>query len=203
MTIGSARNPEATNLPRQLCWPTDGVGLSTVRSMSDAGQKRRLAEMIGTTRSRVSHFMNKFRKLGLIDYNGHIEVHNSLLSAVLNEKPHAQGIKSSTALTGRRACTSVRARKRESSTYVIDFPNHSRSYDSTRRAVRFWGHDSAIEASFFISEDALRRIQPDARPDEPGFLNAFDSNRDLICAAAAKLYVRGSRGSYDLVAANF
>src|ERR1039458_77898 len=41
-----------------------------------------LAEMIGTTRSRVSYFMNKFRKLGLIDYNGHIEVHNSLLSAV-------------------------------------------------------------------------------------------------------------------------
>jgi CRP/FNR family cyclic AMP-dependent transcriptional regulator len=46
-----------------------------------------LAEMIGTTRSRVSHFMNKFRKLGLIDYNGHIEVHNSLLSAVLHDKP--------------------------------------------------------------------------------------------------------------------
>ena len=47
-----------------------------------------LAEMIGTTRSRVSHFMNKFRKLGLIDYNGHIEVHNSLLNAVLHDKPH-------------------------------------------------------------------------------------------------------------------
>jgi CRP-like cAMP-binding protein len=46
-----------------------------------------LAEMIGTTRSRVSYFMNKFRKLGLISYNGHIEVHNSLLSAVLHEKP--------------------------------------------------------------------------------------------------------------------
>jgi CRP/FNR family cyclic AMP-dependent transcriptional regulator len=46
-----------------------------------------LAEMIGTTRSRVSHFMNKFRKLGLISYNGHIEVHNSLLSAVLHETP--------------------------------------------------------------------------------------------------------------------
>jgi hypothetical protein len=86
---------------------------------------------------------------------------------------------------------------------MIDFPNHSRSYDKTRRAVRFWGYDSAIEASFFINEDALRRIQPDARPDESGFLNAFDSNRDLICAAATKVYVRGSRGSYDLVAANF
>ena len=46
-----------------------------------------LAEMIGTTRSRVSHFMNKFRKLGFIDYNGKIEVHNSLLNAVLYDKP--------------------------------------------------------------------------------------------------------------------
>jgi CRP/FNR family transcriptional regulator, cyclic AMP receptor protein len=46
-----------------------------------------LAEMIGTTRSRVSHFMNKFRKLGLISYNGHIEVSSSLLSTVLHEKP--------------------------------------------------------------------------------------------------------------------
>jgi CRP/FNR family transcriptional regulator, cyclic AMP receptor protein len=46
-----------------------------------------LAEMIGTTRSRVSFFMNKFRKLGFIEYNGKIEIHNSLLSAVLHEKP--------------------------------------------------------------------------------------------------------------------
>jgi CRP-like cAMP-binding protein len=45
-----------------------------------------LAEMIGTTRSRVSHFMNKFRQLGFIDYNGHLEVHSSLLSVVLSEQ---------------------------------------------------------------------------------------------------------------------
>ena len=43
-----------------------------------------LAEMIGTTRSRVSHFMNKFRDLGFINYNGHLEVHSSLLGVVLN-----------------------------------------------------------------------------------------------------------------------
>lgn len=47
-----------------------------------------LAEMIGTTRSRVSFFMNKFRKKGFIAYNGKIEVHRSLLDAVLHEKPH-------------------------------------------------------------------------------------------------------------------
>src|SRR5712664_886305 len=46
-----------------------------------------LAEMIGTTRSRVSFFMNKFRKKGFIDYNGKIEVHRSLLHAVLRDKP--------------------------------------------------------------------------------------------------------------------
>ena len=47
-----------------------------------------LAEMIGTTRSRVSHFMNKFRQMGFIHYNGHLEVHSSLLSVVLNEQPN-------------------------------------------------------------------------------------------------------------------
>src|ERR1700730_10356395 len=47
-----------------------------------------LADMIGTTRSRVSFFMNKFRKLGLIDYNGSIEVHSSLLNVVLHDEPH-------------------------------------------------------------------------------------------------------------------
>jgi CRP-like cAMP-binding protein len=46
-----------------------------------------LAEMIGTTRSRVSYFMNKFRKLGYIKYNGKLEIHNSLLNVVLYDKP--------------------------------------------------------------------------------------------------------------------
>jgi CRP-like cAMP-binding protein len=50
-----------------------------------------LAEMIGTTRSRVSHFMNKFRKMGFIDYNGHLEVHNSLLGVLLADQPRTVG----------------------------------------------------------------------------------------------------------------
>jgi CRP/FNR family transcriptional regulator, cyclic AMP receptor protein len=49
-----------------------------------------LADMIGTTRSRVSSFMNKFRKLGFIDYNGDIEVHSSLLNVVLHDEPHIE-----------------------------------------------------------------------------------------------------------------
>jgi len=50
-----------------------------------------LAEMIGTTRSRVSTFMNKFRKLGFIEYNGELKVHNSLLNVVLHDNPHLRG----------------------------------------------------------------------------------------------------------------
>ena len=50
-----------------------------------------LAEMIGTTRSRVSSFMNKFRRMGFIDYNGHLEVHSSLLSVVLHDNSRSVG----------------------------------------------------------------------------------------------------------------
>jgi CRP/FNR family cyclic AMP-dependent transcriptional regulator len=49
-----------------------------------------LAEMIGTTRSRVSFFMNKFRRLGFIHYKGGIEVHSSLLNVVLHDEPHIE-----------------------------------------------------------------------------------------------------------------
>jgi CRP-like cAMP-binding protein len=49
-----------------------------------------LAEMIGTTRSRVSFFMNKFRKLGLIEYNGSIKIHASLLNLVLRDQPNIE-----------------------------------------------------------------------------------------------------------------
>jgi CRP-like cAMP-binding protein len=48
-----------------------------------------LAEMVGTTRSRVNFFMNKFRKLGFIDYNGGLKVHHALLSVVLHDAPAA------------------------------------------------------------------------------------------------------------------
>ena len=86
---------------------------------------------------------------------------------------------------------------------ALSFPNRSRSFDATRRAVRFWGYDSAMETSFFVTEDALKHIHPDVRLDEQGLLSAFDSNRDLICAAAAKVYSRGRKGCYEVVAADF
>jgi hypothetical protein len=86
---------------------------------------------------------------------------------------------------------------------TLNFPNRSRFYDATRRAVRFWGHDSAMEAVFFITEDALRRVQPGMRFNEDGLLSAFDANRDLIYAAASKVYARGRKGAYDLVSTDF
>jgi Protein of unknown function (DUF1488) len=86
---------------------------------------------------------------------------------------------------------------------ALSFPNHSRSYDATRRAIRFWGHDSAMEASFFVTEEALKRVQPDMRLDEIGLLRAFDANRELIHATAVRVYARGRRGSYDLVDTDF
>lgn len=75
-----------------------------------------------------------------------------------------------------------------------------RFYDPTRRAVRFWGHDTAMEASFFVTEDALKRV---VRIDETELLQAFDANRDLICAAAFRVYARGRKGSYELISSDF
>ncbi len=86
---------------------------------------------------------------------------------------------------------------------TLSFPNRSRFYDATRRGVRFWGHDSAMEAAFFVAEEALRRVQPDAQPDEAGLLGAFDANRDLIYATGSKVYARGRRAHYELVSADF
>jgi Protein of unknown function (DUF1488) len=86
---------------------------------------------------------------------------------------------------------------------ALRFPNLCRSYDGTRDAVRFWGYDSAMEASFFVTADALRRLHAGARFEEADLLNTFDLNRDLICAVATRVYARGTKGSYELVAADF
>ena len=85
----------------------------------------------------------------------------------------------------------------------LSFPNRSRSYDATRRAVRFWGYFRSMENSFFVSTEALTRLQPGISPDESGFLGAFDNNRDRIYAVAARVYAEGRRGSYDLTVTDF
>jgi hypothetical protein len=85
----------------------------------------------------------------------------------------------------------------------LNFPNQSRSYDATLRAVRFWGHDGPMEAAFSVNEEALKTIQPDMLSDEAALLRAFDAHRALIHAAAAKVYKRGRKGSYELMPADF
>jgi Protein of unknown function (DUF1488) len=86
---------------------------------------------------------------------------------------------------------------------MLNFPNPSRVFDPSRRAVRFWGHDSAMEWSFFVTEEALRLLQPNAQRDEVSLLSAFDANLTAIYAAAMKAYQRGRKGSYELGATDF
>jgi Protein of unknown function (DUF1488) len=86
---------------------------------------------------------------------------------------------------------------------TLGFPNESRSYDATLRAVRFWGHDGAMEASFFVNRDALQRIEPGMRFDEEAVLRVFDVHRDLIHGVAAKVYKRGRKSHYELVPDDF
>jgi hypothetical protein len=86
---------------------------------------------------------------------------------------------------------------------MLNFPNPSRFFDPTRRAVRFWGHDSAMEWSFFVTEEALRRLEPKLDNDEASLLVAFDAHRQAIYAAATKLFKREQKGSYELLARDF
>ena len=81
---------------------------------------------------------------------------------------------------------------------MLAFPNDSRSYDATRRAVRFWGYDSALECSFFVTAEALKSVAPGIHDDERAMLSAFDANRDCIREAATRVYERGTKGSYEL-----
>jgi hypothetical protein len=85
----------------------------------------------------------------------------------------------------------------------VTFPNQSRSYDATLRAVRFWGYDRSMENSFLVTSDALRRMEPSLQADEASVLRAFDRHRELIFRTAAKIYARGQRRAYNLVAADF
>jgi hypothetical protein len=86
---------------------------------------------------------------------------------------------------------------------MVNFPNRSRVFDPTRRAVRFWGYDRAMEWSFFVSEDALSRLQPAMARDEAGLLLAFDNKRAAIYTAATKAFNRERKGSYELAATDF
>ena len=83
----------------------------------------------------------------------------------------------------------------------LSFPNPSRSFDASRSRVLFWGYDSAIEVSFFVEADALKRLCPEMSGAEAGFLKAFDAARKRIHEVADKVYVHGRKGSYAYILA--
>jgi hypothetical protein len=83
----------------------------------------------------------------------------------------------------------------------LNFPNPSRSFDATRSRVLFWGYDSAIEVSFFVEADALKKLCPEMSNAEAGFLKAFDAARNRIHKVADRVYVRGRKGSFAYILA--
>jgi tripartite-type tricarboxylate transporter receptor subunit TctC len=86
-TEAVARAPPEKRLARVLLLLANFGKEATIEPVIGKFSQETLAEMIGTTRSRVSFFMNKFRQLGYIEYNGKLEIRNSLLNVVLYDKP--------------------------------------------------------------------------------------------------------------------
>ena len=86
---------------------------------------------------------------------------------------------------------------------AIQFPNRSRSYYPSGYRVRFWGHDGAMEVSFFLEGDAILQFDPKARRDEASILRSFDSNIARILEVAAKVYAKRRQGAYTLARADF
>jgi len=83
----------------------------------------------------------------------------------------------------------------------LSFPNTSRSFDSDKCRVRFWGYDQTIEVSFYVGCDALKRLCPKMDNVEQGILASFDKMLSRIHEVANKVYISGGggKGSYAYV----
>ena len=88
---------------------------------------------------------------------------------------------------------------------MLRFPNPSRNLDAIQSRVCFWGYYSAIEITFYVETDALKRLCPEMSSAESGFLQAFDTARQRIHEVADKVYGKRSKNSsaYVLVAEDF
>lgn len=91
---------------------------------------------------------------------------------------------------------------------TLHFPNESRSFDASRNRVRFWGYDGALEISFFVEEEALRKLgplSPEASNIEALLLQVFDAARERIYKVADEVHSYRPNGSYaySLAAADF
>lgn len=90
----------------------------------------------------------------------------------------------------------------------LSFPNQSRSFNETKRQVRFWGYDGVLEISFDVEAEALQKMEdlsPALAEGEARILEAFDNSLEKIQQVAARAYSRGRRGSYafKLVVSDF
>lgn len=79
----------------------------------------------------------------------------------------------------------------------LNFPNPSRSYDEHDSRVEFWGYVSAIQVRFYISIDALKKLDGNMGSTEADYLKTFDAKRDQILKIAEKVYSNRKSGSYD------
>lgn len=84
---------------------------------------------------------------------------------------------------------------------ALNFPNSSRSLETRKNRIRFWGYDSAIEITFFMELEALMKISPAAELAETGLLDAFDSALAQIHQVAEKVYQRARERSHVYVLA--
>lgn len=78
----------------------------------------------------------------------------------------------------------------------LAFPNLTRSFEASKNRVRFWGHDNAIEITFFVSSDILSQLMPGTERSETAILRIFDSMRSDIHEAARRAYANGWHGQY-------
>ena len=88
---------------------------------------------------------------------------------------------------------------------ALNFPNLSRSLESSKNRIRFWGYDSAIEITFFLELDALMKISRPVELAETGLLDAFDCALERIRQVAGKVYQLSRERScvYVLAAKDF
>ena len=86
---------------------------------------------------------------------------------------------------------------------TLQFPNSIRSYNEAHHDITFWGHDTALEITFVIEQEALERMRGEKSSDEKALCAIFDANVDAIHATAKRLYESHKAGFYRLTAADF
>ncbi|CDY79020.1 hypothetical protein BGLT_01713 [Caballeronia glathei] len=84
------------------------------------------------------------------------------------------------------------------STETLSFPNPSRSYDSARHCVCFWGYDNSREISFLVDDESLTKLNPDMGAGETALLATFDRNRERILGLAKSAYTGGPQNRYAI-----